>query len=304
MRRLPLLVPVLLLASQAQAGPLALAYSLAPGGVVAEDFDGMGASGSLAPGEMRNAQKKKPQWDSYWSVMVTGAKPSEQYDALSLPGALDPAGYNAGGAGAADRALGVHGPLASTRTLTARLRNDTGGPLAAFDLRFDAEFWTEGPPDSWATVQASVSADGAVWVSLGEDFGALRTSSGAAAGGSWLDGNADANAARDLGGPVDLDALGLAPVDAGADLYLRFEGGGGSLAPVPPGKAGKAFRDGLTGGFFVDNLRVEALAAPAPPAPPGASDAPAVPSFGAPGLAALALALFALAAPTLRRRQA
>jgi hypothetical protein len=298
MRRLLLLVSFLLAAPSAWANPLALAYPLEPGAGVLEDFDGMGPEGSLAPGAPRDASKKKPRWDSYWSVTVAAAKPSERYDALAPPGLLDAAGYNAGSLGAGDRALGIHAPLASTRALTARLRNDTGAPLEAFELRFDAEFWTEGPAGSWGSVQASASVDGARWVDLGEDFAALRTSGGASAEAAWLDGNAPANAVRGLGGRVDLAALGLAPVAAGADFYLRVEGGGGgsTLPPAGGGKGkGKAALEGAGAGLFVDNLQVVALA------PPASSDSPPpVPSFGRPGLAVLALALFALAAPRAR----
>jgi hypothetical protein len=128
---------------------------------------------------------------------------------------------------------------------------------------------------------------------LGEDFAALRTSGGASVEGAWLDGNAPANAVRGVGGRVDLAALGLAPVAAGADFYLRFEGGGGdsTLPPAGGGKGkGKAANGEAGVGLFVDNVHVVALA------PAASSDSPAVPSFGRPGLAALALALFALAA--------
>jgi hypothetical protein len=300
MRRLLLLSSLVLLAPAAGADPLALAYALEPGAVVVEDFDGMGADGSLAPGALRDGSKKKPRWDSYWSVTVAAAKPPERYDALAAPELLDPAGYNAGAAGAGDRALGIHAPLASTRALTARFRNDTGAPLEAFELRFDAEFWSEGPAGSWGSVQALASADGASWVDLGADFGALRASGGASAEGAWLDGNAPANSVRGLGGRVELAALGLAPLAAGADLYLRFEGAGGWSTPPPPGsgngrgkQAGNPAREGVGAGFFVDNLQVAALAA---------ADAPPVPSLGRPGLAALALALFALAAQQQRGR--
>src|SRR4030095_14133821 len=85
-------------ASVAHATPLS--YSLPTSGLY-ESFDQMG-TGTRAPGQPNGAG-----WDSYWSLQLQGAAPTEQYTSLSLPVANPPIdAYHAGSAGRGGPARG------------------------------------------------------------------------------------------------------------------------------------------------------------------------------------------------------
>jgi hypothetical protein len=258
---LVLAAAALLAAGAAQATPLSLAYSIGTGTAGAlESFDGMGATGTQAPG----APDGSGGWDSYWSLSLQGATPTEQFDSLGLPSALAIDAYNGGAVGDGDRALGLYATATGnpTRAMTARLRNDTGAALDSFFLEFDVEFWIQRNNGRWAGVQAFASVDGSSWVDLGDTFEATRLSSTNA---GWVDGNAAANAVRDVGGLVDLSSIGLADIAPGADFYVRFHSSQGLTTP-----AGHSINQNRNMTAFVDDVwvgtinRSAALAVPEP----------------------------------------
>lgn len=238
---------LLLAAPAASATPLALAYSLPAGGGVLEDFDSMGATGTRAPGQVNGAG-----WDSYWSLDLQGATPREQYASLGLPSA-NPAvdAYNGGAAGGADRALGLYATATGnpTRNLTARFRNDGATALSAFYLEFDVEFWLQRSRPRWAGIQAFYSTDGTTWLDLGNVFEAVLLNTSNTAG--FVDGNLPANSIRDVGGLVDLAALGQAAIAAGDDFYIRFSGSSGLTTP-----AGYSINQNRGVGAFLDDVWV------------------------------------------------
>lgn len=245
-------------ASVAHATPLSLSYSLTTSGLY-ESFDQMG-TGTRAPGQPNGAG-----WDSYWSLQLQGAAPTEQYTSLSLPVANPPIdAYNAGSTGSSDRALGLYTTSNGnpTRDMIARFRNDTGTSLASMYLNFDVEFWIQQQRSRWAGIQAFYSTNGTTWTDLGNAFEATLLNTTNTAG--FVDGNAAANAARMVGGQIDFSTYGLAPLGAGSTFYLRFSGSSGLTTP-----AGMSANQNRQVGAFVDNLWVGPIARP--PAVPEAS---------------------------------
>ncbi len=271
-RRAPLsaLLLALVAASPSAAEPLALAYPLGEEQPVVVDFDALGAAGTRAPGRDDGAGG----WDSYWSLRLRFAGPDEQYDSLGLPGASSIDAYNGGAPDGSDRALGLYTNSSGnpTRQLTMRLRNASGSELSHFYLLFDVEFWLQRSRGRWAGLQAFVSVDGERYVDLGDAFEATLVNTEHDSYPGWVDGNAAQNARRDLGGRVDLRALGLAPVPDGGDLYLRFDGARGLT--VPEGFSQGQNRNNAA---FLDDVRVslepflepaqEVAAVPAAPDP-------------------------------------
>jgi hypothetical protein len=241
---------VLLTAARtASASPLALSYSVASGPAAGawETFDGIGPTGTSAPGTPNGAA-----WDSYWSLVLQGAAPSERYTSLVL-GSANPAinAYNGGLAGGVDRALGLYTTSNGnpTRNMTARFRNDTGASLGQFYLEFDVEFWLQRNVSRWGGLQAAYSTDGSTWTDLGNVFEATLLNTTNTAG--LVDGNAAANSVRDVGGLVDLTAYGLGPIAANGNFYLRFSGSAGLTTP-----AGYSINQNRNVGAFLDNLWV------------------------------------------------
>lgn len=238
---------LLFAAPVASATPLALAYSVPGSGGVLEDFDSMGATGTRAPGQVNGAG-----WDSYWSLDLQGATPREQYSSLGLPSA-NPAvdAYNGGAAGDADRALGLYATATGnpTRDMTARFRNDGAMALSAFHLEFDVEFWLQRSRPRWAGIQAFYSTDGITWLDLGDVFEAVLLNTSNTAG--FVDGNLPANSIREVGGLVDLTALGQAPIAAGDDFYIRFSGSAGLTTPT-----GYSINQNRNVGAFLDDVWV------------------------------------------------
>src|SRR5215471_10314379 len=111
----------LAIAPIASAAPLALSYSVTSSGLY-ESFDQMGPAGTRAPGQPSGAL-----WNSYWSLQLQGATPTEQYDSLALPVA-NPAidAFNGGSTGATDRALGLYTAANGnpTRDMVASFQNN------------------------------------------------------------------------------------------------------------------------------------------------------------------------------------
>jgi len=246
-------------ATVADATPLALSYSLTVGGLY-ESFDQMGTGGTRAPGLPNGAG-----WDSFWSLQLQGATPTEQYASLGLPVANPPIdAYNAGSAGSTDRALGVYTTATGnpTRDMVARFRNDTGTALASMYLNFDVEFWIQRQRNRWAGLQAFYSSDGTTWTNLGNAFEATLVNTTNTAG--FVDGNAAANSIRMVGGQIDFATYGLAPLGAGSTFYLRFSGSSGLVTP-----SGRSINQNRQVGAFLDNLWVGPVARP--PAVPEAS---------------------------------
>lgn len=267
-------------AGASHAAPLALAYSVGVGAGAGalETFDGMGATGTRAPGVQNGAQ-----WDSYWAIALQGFA-TDRYDALLLPPNTSNGAYNgglaAGSPGDFDRSLGFYltNAGAPTRQMTARFANDTGLSLSAFELVFDVEYWLQRSSPRWGGIQAFVSVDGTTYVNLGNAFESTLVNT---ANTGWVDGNAAANSARNVGGTVNLTTLGLSAVAPGASFYVRFDGTNGLTTPPPPGGGGFANRNV---GAFVDNVWVGTTARPPIPVPE-----PTTVLLVASGLLALAL---------------
>jgi hypothetical protein len=251
----------LLLAAAAGAAPLALTYSVGGDGIY-ESFDSMGPTGTRAPGAPNGAA-----WDSYWSVQLQGASPTEQYASLALPSA-NPAidAYNGGAAGGADRALGLYTTSTGNpaRDLVAAFRNDTGAALAELWVVFDVEFWLQRQRSRWGGLQAFFSSDGSSWTNLGDAFEATLVNTTNTAG--FVDGNAAANAVRGVGGAIDFASLGLAPLGAGSSFFLRFSGASGLTVP-----GAMSINQNRNVGAFLDDLWVGPTARP--PAVPEADTA-------------------------------
>lgn len=232
----------------ASATPLALSYAVGVGGSGAwETFDGMGPTGTAAPGKANGAA-----WDSYWSLSLQGATPTQQYDSLAL-GSANPAidAYNGGLPGAADRALGLYTTATGnpTRNMDARFSNGTGAALSSFYVDFDIEFWLQRSVSRWGGLQAFYSPNGTTWTNLGNVFeGTLLNTTNTA---GLVDGNLPANSIRDVGGLVDLSTYGLAPIPANGTFYLRFSGSTGLTTP-----AGHSINQNRNVGAFIDNLWV------------------------------------------------
>ena len=232
----------------ASATPLALSYSVGAGGSAAyETFDSIGATGANAPGQLNGVA-----WDSYWSLVLQGATPNEQYTSLGL-GSANPVidAYNGGLAGAADRALGLYTNVTGNpaRNMNARFQNDTGAALAQFYLEFDVEFWLQRNVSRWGGLQAFYSPDGTTWTNLGNVFeGTLLNTTNTA---GLVDGNAAANSIRDVGGLVDLASYGLGPIAANGTFYLRFSGSTGLTTPTA-----MSINQNRSVGAFIDNMWV------------------------------------------------
>ena len=232
----------------ASATPLARSYSVGAGGSAAyETFDSIGATGTNAPGQLNGVA-----WDSYWSLVLQGATPNEQYTSLGL-GSANPAidAYNGGLAGAADRALGLYTNVTGNpaRNMDARFQNDTGTALAQFYLEFDIEFWLQRNVSRWGGLQAFYSPDGTTWTNLGNVFeGTLLNTTNTA---GLVDGNAAANSIRDVGGLVDLASYGLGPIAANGTFYLRFSGSTGLTTPTA-----MSINQNRSVGAFIDNMWV------------------------------------------------
>jgi hypothetical protein len=238
-------------APMASAAPLALSYSVTSGGLY-ESFDQMGTAGTRAPGQPNGAN-----WDSFWSLQLGGAAPTEQYASVSVPvanPALD--AYNAGSAGSTDRALGLYATATGnpTRDMIARFENDTAGPMSSFYLNFDVEFWIQRA-NRWSGLQAAYSTNGTTWTDLGNVFEATMVSTSPVTG--FVDGNLAANSVRGVGGLVDLASYGQAPLGAGSTFYLRFSSSSGLTTP-----GGMSVNQNRQMGAFLDNLWVGPTARP------------------------------------------
>jgi hypothetical protein len=272
-RALPLLLA--LVSTSANALPLALSYSVPAGGGVLESFDSMGPTGTRAPGQANGAA-----WDSYWSVVVQGVTPSEQYAGLAL-GNASPAidAYNGGAPGDADRALGTYTTATGNpaRDLTARFRNDTGAALTSLYVQFDVEFWLQRNVSRWSGMQAFYSTNGTTWTDLGNPFEATLVNTTNTAG--LVDGNAPENSVRGIGGLVDFASHGLAPLGGGSTFYLRFSSSSGLTVP-----SGRSLNQNRNVGAFLDDLWVGTQ--PLPPVVPEPRTA-ALLAIGVVGLAHL-----------------
>ncbi len=247
------LLIALVAARSASATPLSMSYSVGSGATAGawENFDQIGPTGTRAPGHLSGAT-----WDSYWSLILQGATPNEQYTSLGLGGA-NPAidAYNGGLAGAADRALGLYTTSTGnpTRNMSARFSNTTGAALSTFYLEFDIEFWLQRNVSRWGGLQAWYSPNGTTWTNLGNTFeGTLFNTTNTA---GLVDGNAAANSIRGVGGLVDLAAYGLGPIATSGTFYLRFSGSSGLTTP-----AGQSINQNRNVGAFVDNLWVGTVA--------------------------------------------
>lgn len=258
MRSIIASIPMLLVAAQAAATPLALFYSVTGSGLY-ESFDSIG-TGTNAPGAPNGAA-----WDSYWSLLVQGASPTQQYTSLALPSATPAVdAYNAGPVGGTDRAIGLYTTATGnpTRDMVAALRNDTGTALASLHVEFDVEFWLQRSRPRWAGLQAYFSLDGTTWTDLGNAFEAVLVNTTNTAG--FVDGNDPANAIRGVGGLVDFASYGLAPLGAGSNFYLRFSGSSGLTVP-----GGMSINQNRNMGAFLDDLWIGTT-----PRPPNVPEAP------------------------------
>jgi hypothetical protein len=249
----------LAIAPVASAAPLALSYSVTGSGLY-ESFDQMGPTGTRAPG-----QPSGVLWNSFWSLQLQGATPTERYDSLALPVA-NPAidAFNGGSTGATDRAMGLYTSSNGnpTRDMTASFQNDTGGALSSFYLNFDVEFWLQTQRSRWGGLQAFYSTNGTTWTDLGNVFEATMVNTTTTAG--FVDGNLAANSVRGVGGLVNLASYGQAPLGVGSKFYLRFSGSSGLTTP-----GGMSANQNRQIGAFLDNLWVGPVARP--PAVPEAS---------------------------------
>jgi hypothetical protein len=238
---------LLVTAQAASSTPLAIPYSVTAGSGVLENFNGIGATGTRAPGVANGAN-----WDSYWSLTLQGAAPNEQYTSLGLGGANPVTdAYNGGMPGAADRAIGLFTTSNGnpTRNMNVRFHNDTGAALSAFYLEFDIEFWLQSAVSRWGGLQAFYSRNGTTWVNLGNVFEGTHVNTTNTAG--LVDGNAAANSIRDVGGLVTLASFGQAAIPANGTFYLRFSGSNGLTRP-----AGYTNNQNRNVGAFLDNLYV------------------------------------------------
>ena len=247
-------------AQTASATPLALSYSVGAGAAgTYETFDSMGSAGTRTPGVVNGAA-----WDSYWSMIVGGLAPTEQYASLRVAGANNPAvdAYNGGLVGAADRAIGLYTTSNTnpTRNMTARFSNATGAALSAFYLQFDIEFWIQRNTGRWGGLQAWYSPDGATWTNLGNTFEGTLVNTTNSAG--LVDGNAAANSIRGVGGQVNLTSLSLAPIAANGTFYLRFSGSTGLTTPT-----GINANQNRNVGAFLDNMWVGTMSRALVPEP-------------------------------------
>ncbi len=201
----------LVMAGAALAAPSAW-YSFDDSGVF-EDFDSMGEFGTSAPGE-------------YWEVLVGGV---DLTDSLTVPtGGATTAAFNGGGwAGSAftepasDRALGVIADTAGLdRSITMRLRNDTGAPLTHINVLWDLERWIEHDSTSRGGFRLQYSTNGTRWrTAPNRTFRGRLRANGDSGPNGWSDGNTRSQ--RDIGGILEFRNS----VDDGADFYLRWEGG-------------------------------------------------------------------------------
>ena len=170
------------------------------------------------------------QTDTYWQVTQADVDVSMS---LGRPGSFpSDGGYNMGTTqavhGENDRALGAYAADSSARSVSLKMINDTAEVLDEFFVQFDIERWmttdtskagrarlvleqgqTETTLVDFVTI-AGVSQPFWDDAAYGED------------GYGWVDGNADINSVRELGGMVDLTAVGVA-IDVDEVFTLRWD---------------------------------------------------------------------------------
>lgn len=242
-------------------GPALAAISL-PGGLITEDFDSMGATGTAPPTD--------------W--VVNSSAGSNPPNALGLPtnsgipsGGIANNGYNGGLSvgmtGDGDRALGVYGgAVGDTKQVMATFQNDTASPVSSFDLTYDMEVWYwrfmattprsagfnlridtgSGPQDVGGTFDAAVTNvnnffGDAVWLPVPDSI-------------------------TGIGGTIDLAALNAgngniaAAINPGQQFTLVWDATVGEPEPL-----GGDSRHGVVS---VDNLSIDFGEAGGPPPPP------------------------------------
>jgi len=217
------------LCAGALAGPAGF-YTLTGMGL-SEDFDSIGALGTSAPGDM-------------WEVLVAG---TELGDSLIVPtGGVATGAFNGGsfaGSGftgpTSDRSLGVVASGAGdARTLTTRVRNQTGENLTQIEVLWDLEKWVHNANKRAGGFKMEYSIDGTSWTPMPDTFKAVIKENSTPVSGGWIDGNETSR--RDVGGVYDLPET----VHNGSEFFLRWNGkgvGGGPNREV---------------GMAIDNVRI------------------------------------------------
>lgn len=168
--------------------------------------------------------------DTYWQVTQAG---TDESMSLGLPGSFPGnGGYNMGTTqgihGENDRALGAYAGDSSARSVSLKLVNDTAEALSELFVQFDIERWMttdtskagrarlvlqQGQADTTLVDFITIAGvDQPFWneADYGQD------------GYGWVDGNADFNAVRELGGMIDLSAYGVL-IGAGEEFTLRWD---------------------------------------------------------------------------------
>jgi hypothetical protein len=211
-----------------------------------EGFDGMGETDTAVPMFQDGFFE-----ETHWRVTQDGADMSTS---LAKPGTV-PAngGYNMGTTmevhGYNDRALGAFAGDSSSRTVQVKLVNDTAEELAELFVQFDIERWIAADTGKTGKArlvleQASVETTLVDFVSIaGVQQPYWNDATLGEFGYGWVDGNAEQNARRGLGGLIDLAGVGVS-VAAGEEFTLRWD-----LAEV-------GNTDTKSTGLAVDNILV------------------------------------------------
>ena len=190
---------------------------------ISQNFDSMGSAGTLTPqGWYVGAALPAT------SVSVTVGDGSAQANAAIL-------GWNYGTISDSDRALGT-APTGADRNIVARIRNNTGNNITAFEIGYDGEVWR-----NYTNVTGSltnyVSYDlGTTWTPTTYNFSQPFAP---AEPDAAVNGNNPANRTSGIGGPVTPPT----PVPPGGVIYIRWQD----------------FNDpGLDGGLAIDNFTFDA----------------------------------------------
>ncbi len=241
------LIALAVLAVVSTAGADWLPASLSSG--VWQEFDGvMDETDTTVPVFAGGGFFEK---DTYWQVTEDGVDVSTT---LGLPGSFpSDGGYNMGTVaevqGTNDRAIGAFAGDASSRTVALKLVNDSGGALDEVFVEYDVERWmaTDHTRNGKARLVLEYAGSSTTLVDFVTIFGLdqpyWNDASFGEFGYGWVDGNADINAVRQLGGMVDLGALGV-QIAADDEFVLRWE----------LSEAGNA--ETKSTGLAVDNVRV------------------------------------------------
>lgn len=183
-----------------------------PGGLLTENFDGMGTAGTTPP--------------SGWSVQLGSANTDPQ--AAYTPtftirvdnGSLAPAGavigYNYGPSGGANRSLGS-ACTGNSRSVDVAIRNDSGNTIDAFDLGYTGRKWRQGSgttqTDKFDLYYSGTGAQGS-WVAFPTNFNYYSPNS------TPISSTRDGLTVFTVISPMTYAPA--APIAAGATFYIRF----------------------------------------------------------------------------------